>query len=358
LKDQLPIVCSLPTTFSDNHAYRYGDFAVHPIKKHLLASILEDHTIDTPQTVITTLCIINTQLKAVFPLVVGADFYAIPVFNSSGTKIAWQEWYHPDMPWEGSLLYVADILVQSDTLLVTNKLHVAGKKLDVSIGYPTWVDDSTLLYTSDVSEGFQNPFIYSTATGRATLAFDKPVHEDFSRPARSLGMYPHAILEGGNYAALIAFRHGRHVLYVVDLTKSSAAPVEVTDFPFALAMPLRAVGSRSFAFIGLRTDGPGGVMLCTLSGTSFAPGYQVLKLSPPPLENEDYISLPIPKTLTRDGEPLHVIYYAPKNPRYAGSSVADEKPPCLVTVHGGPTSLTAQNLSWAKMYFTSRGYAW
>ncbi|KAF8840457.1 alpha/beta-hydrolase [Paxillus ammoniavirescens] len=341
----------------DNQAYRYGDFAVHPIKKHLLVSILEDHTIDTPQTVITTLCIINTQLKAVFPLVVGADFYATPVFNPSGTKIAWQEWYHPDMPWEGSLLYVADILVQSDTLLVTNKLHVAGKKLDVSIGYPTWVDNSTLLYTSDASEGFQNPFIYSTATGQATLAFDKPVHEDFCRPAWSLGTYPHAILEGGNCAAFVAFRDGRHVLYVVDLTKSSAAPVEVTDFPFVLAAPLRAVGSRSFAFIGLKSDGPGGVILCTLSGTSFVPGYQVLKSSSSSLENEEYISPPVSKTLIRDGEPLHVVYYAPKNPRYAGSSVADEKPPCLVTVHGGPTSLMSQDLSWTRVYFTSRGYA-
>ncbi|KAF8840479.1 hypothetical protein BDN67DRAFT_968557 [Paxillus ammoniavirescens] len=70
--------------------------------------------------------------------------------------MAWQEWYHPDMPWEGSLLCVADILVQSDTFLVTNNVHVAGKKLDVSIGYPTCVDDFTLLYTSCAPEGFQN----------------------------------------------------------------------------------------------------------------------------------------------------------------------------------------------------------
>ncbi|KAF9221074.1 alpha/beta-hydrolase [Gyrodon lividus] len=341
----------------DNQAYRYANFAVHPINKHLLVSILEDHTVDTPQTVVTTLCVVNTQLKAVFPFVVGADFYSTPVLNSAGTKIAWQEWYHPDMPWEGSLLYVADVLVQSDTLIVINKTHVAGKKLDVSIGYPIWVDNSRLLYTSDASEGFQNPFIYSTITGKATLAFDKPVHEDFCRPAWSLGTYPYAILEGGNYAAFAAFRNGRHVLYIVDLTKSSAAPVEVTDFPFVVAVPLRAISSRTFTFVGLKSDGPGGVIRCTLSGASFAPGYVVLKSSPPSLGKEDYISPPLPKTLIRSGEPLHVVYYAPKNPNYAGSSILDEKPPCLVTVHGGPTSIMLQDISWTKMYFTSRGYA-
>ncbi|KAF9242812.1 Alpha/Beta hydrolase protein [Melanogaster broomeanus] len=332
----------------DNQAHRYANFAAHPVKKHLLVSILEDHTVDTPQTVVTTLCIVNTQLKAVFPLVVGADFYATPVFNPSGTKIAWQEWYHPDMPWEGSLLYVADVLVQSDTLLVTNKTHIAGQKLDVSIGYPTWVDNSTLLYTSDASEGFQNP---------SSILLSPPVSEDFCKPAWSLGTYPYAILEGGKCAAFVAFRHGRHVLYVVDLTKASA-PVEVRDFPFALAVPLRPVGSRSFTFVGLKSDGPGSVILCTLLGASFSPSYEVLQSSSASMENANFISPPIPKTLIRDGEPLHIVYYAPKNPNYAGSSVPDEKPPCIVGVHGGPTSFTSQGLSWTKVYFTSRGYAW
>ncbi|KIJ58052.1 hypothetical protein HYDPIDRAFT_120069 [Hydnomerulius pinastri MD-312] len=341
----------------DNSAYRYANFAVHPVKNNLLVSILEDHTIDTPQTVITTLCVINTELKAVFPLVVGADFYAAPVFNPSGTKIAWQEWYHPDMPWEGSLLYVADVLLQSDTLVVTNKNHVAGKRFDVSVAYPMWANDTTLLYTSDASEGFQNPFIYSTVTRQGALAFDRPIHEDFGLPAFSLGRDPYAILEGGKLAAFVAFRDGRTVLYVVDLTKTSA-PVEVAQFPYPVATPLRPVGSNSFAFIALKSDGPGGVVLCTLTGPSLSPSYQTLKPSSSSLENEEYISPPVPLTLYRDGEPLYVVYYAPKNPKYDGSSIPDEKPPCIVGVHGGPTGLERQILAWQKMYYTSRGYAW
>ncbi|KAH6892791.1 Alpha/Beta hydrolase protein [Coprinopsis sp. MPI-PUGE-AT-0042] len=42
----------------------------------------------------------------------------------------------------------------------------------------------------------------------------------------------------------------------------------------------------------------------------------------------------------------------------AGSSVKDEKPPCVVNVHGGPTSYVSQGLDWRKQYFTSRGWAW
>ena len=43
-------------------------------------------------------------------------------------------------------------------------------------------------------------------------------------------------------------------------------------------------------------------------------------------------------TPNEDG-PLHLIYYAPKNPKYSGSSIEGERPPCVLDVHGGPTSL-------------------
>jgi len=74
--------------------------------------------------------------------------------------------------------------------------------------------------------------------------------------------------------------------------------------------------------------------------------------------NEAYISAPRPITLYRDGKPLYVVYYAPKNPIYSGSSIAGEKPPCIVHAHGGPTSIETQVLDWIKLYYTSRGYAW
>ena len=74
----------------------------------------------------------------------------------------------------------------------------------------------------------------------------------------------------------------------------------------------------------------------------------------------DIISHPEPKTLKTfpDDSFLPVIYYPPFNPRYSGSSIEGEKPPCVVNIHGGPTGLTQQGLSWLTQYFTSRGWAW
>ncbi|KIJ66714.1 hypothetical protein HYDPIDRAFT_149611 [Hydnomerulius pinastri MD-312] len=358
-----PLAGTLPQPVTPENAnYRYANFSVHPVRNDLLVSILEDHTIDTPQTVITTLCVINTTHGAVFPLANGADFYAAPVFNPSGTKVAWQQWYHPDMPWEGSLLYVADVLLQADTFLVLNAKHIAGEQITTAVSYPLWSSDTTLVFTSDKS-GFQNPYIYSTDTREAVAALRSPVAEDFGSPAWTLGNYPYAILDDpnggrGRYAAFTAFRDGRNILYILNLSEPST-PVQIQDFPFSVAEHVRKTGENSIVFTGSKTDAPGGIFLCTFQA-SFAPTYRPLKssASESATGNEDYISPPQPITLLRAGKPLYVVYYAPKNPKYSGSSIPEEKPPCIVGVHGGPTSMEAQVLNWTKMYYTSRGYAW
>ncbi|KAG9315056.1 Alpha/Beta hydrolase protein [Chiua virens] len=320
----------------DNPKYRYANFAIHPFWKIT--------RIDTPQTVVTTLCVINTTRKAVFPLVAGADFYAAPVFNPSGTKVAWQEWYHPDMPWEGSVISVADVLVQADTILVLNKTRVAGELLTKSVSYPRWVSDTTLAFTSDELNGFQNPFTYSTVTASTELAIPESIKEDFGN---------------GKFGAFTAFRDGRNVLYIVSLSDKKGI-VQIKDFPFSVASRVVQRNGQSIVFGASKSDTPGGIFSCTFSGSSFVPSYQLLKSSSPQATtgNEAYISPPQPITLYRDNKPLYVVYYAPKNPNYTGSSIPGEKPPCIVSAHGGPTSMAAQVLSWGKLYYTSRGYAW
>ena len=348
----------------ENQKYRYANFIVHPDRDDLLVSVLEDHTVDTPQTVVTRLTVINTARKAVFPLVVGADFYAAPVFNPSGTKIAWQEWYHPDMPWEGSLIKIADVLVQEDMIVVLNTTRVAGEQLTKSVNYPSWTSDTTLVFTSDELNGFQNPFTYSTQTGFAQLAIPESIKEDFGAPLWQLGNFPYALLDdprGGNgkFAAFVAFRDGRNVLYIVSLSDDKHI-VEIQDFPFSLVTRVNQNGGTSIVFNASKSDAPGGIFLCNFSGTSFAPSYQILKSSAPQSVsgNEAYISPPRPITLYRDEKPLYVVYYAPKNPNYSGSSIPGEKPPSIVHAHGGPTGIAAQVLSWERLYYTSRGYAW
>jgi dipeptidyl aminopeptidase/acylaminoacyl peptidase len=54
-------------------------------------------------------------------------------------------------------------------------------------------------------------------------------------------------------------------------------------------------------------------------------------------------------------ETAHAFYYAPRNPEFR--ALADEKPPLLIFIHGGPTAAASASLSLTVQYFTSRGFA-
>ena len=347
-----------------NPLWRYANFAIHPQQNNLLVTLREDHTNDKdnkqPENVVNTICVVDITKTTVNIVIEGAGFYATPVLNPSGNKIGWQQWDLPDMPWEGGLIYVADVSVESGCLRVeSDPVLVAGEAGKKSATFPRWITDTTLAYTTDGYNQFQNPYIFHTDTKESTAVLKTPLTQDFAEPAWWLGFYPYAILDGGKYGVFTAFKDGGNILYIVDLTAPSD-PVSIIPFDFTVAQHVRAASENTFVFTGSKTTAPGGIILGTVSGSSgsYTVEFNVLKPSAEPSPLEKYISKPTPITLTASGgHNIYVVYYAPYNPDYSGSSI-DEKPPCIVGVHGGPTGLESQALNWIKQFYTSRGFAW
>ena len=331
---------------SESTVHRYANFAVHTKRPELLVSVLEDHTDDTPQSVKNSLCVINTVDKKVYPIdgLPPADFYASPLVSPDGHKLVWQQWYHPDMPWEGAELFIADVVDGNKSISLTNVKRFAGKKGYISAAYPSWINDTTILFTSDET-GYQNPWVYSTTTNKAHCVLSTPVPEDFSGPAWRLGGSPYAIIDASGYKAFFsAFRDGRQILYIVDLT-TGAPPNEVSPYAFVAIDSLRQIhpGKPELVFSGMKSDGPGGVIQCTLSASASPASavYTVLKSTQSSDSATEFppgiISAPKPLTFTvpPDDDLLHVVFYEPTNPAYDGSSIPGEKPPCIVNIHGG-----------------------
>ncbi|KAH8105304.1 alpha/beta-hydrolase [Cristinia sonorae] len=345
----------------ESEVHRFADFAVHPVHTHLVATILEDHTNPVPEHVKTTLALINTKTKTVHPLLSGADFYAAPAFSPDGTRLAWQQWQHPDMPWEGGEVYVGEAKYDSDKDIVTvgGATLVAGKRGQASANYPFWVTNDAFIFTVDLS-GFQNPWIYTVSTGKASPILSKPLDQEFSLPAwilgGSYGVVAHASEDPTKITVLFtAFHYGRSRLYL--LTLHSGA-IEELDCPYVTVASIRRVADGNVVFLGSKVDESPSIVHCTLKDYATPHFTSLTKGDSAAGVGSDFISKPLPITLTvpPNDEPLYVVYYPPTNPGYKASE--GELPPGIVHVHGGPTSHGTQGLAMTQQYFTSRGWAW
>ena len=121
-------------------------------------------------------------------LVGGNDFYSNPRLTGDGSRLAWLAWNHPNMPWDGTELWVAD--VNDDGSLRNPKLVAGGP--NESIFQPEWSPDGSLYFVSDRS-GWWNLYRWN---GEEV----QPVWEtslEFGLPQWVFGMRTYAVMANG-----------------------------------------------------------------------------------------------------------------------------------------------------------------
>ena len=55
----------------------------------------------------------------------GHDFFSSPRLSPDGRRLAWLAWDHPNMPWNGTSLYLAELA--DDGAIVGTPLVIAGR---------------------------------------------------------------------------------------------------------------------------------------------------------------------------------------------------------------------------------------
>lgn len=348
----------------ENKPYRYSAFAVHPTQRNLIVAVMEDHTFEKPADVVNTLVVIDTDAKddesRLTTLLKGADFYMNPSFSPDGQYLAWHQWDHPDMPWEGGQFYIQEIKIDTEgNIFLGSKRSSVGYSNKISALSGGWVDAETASFNNDES-GFWNPWVWHAKTDVFLPVLDKPIDQDFDKPAWFADNATWCLMSAKEHTRLsYAYRDGRTVLYVVNL--KSGELTEVTS-PYVDIDHLRRVDDNHFVFLGSLSDAPSHIALgkmLSLSTGGYSVTFEVLKST---MDDTRYpkaiISTADPRALIVNNEPLYVVLYHPKNPEYKGSSIDGELPPCVLSVHGGPTWMTSQGLSWERQYYTSRGFAW
>jgi dipeptidyl aminopeptidase/acylaminoacyl peptidase len=322
--------------------YRYADFEFDTSGRRLFC-VREDHTGGgEPKNAIVVLDIAvagGGSGESENVLFDGSDFVAYPRVSPDGRRIAWIAWNHPNMPWDTTTLYVANLTPGSGLSDIT---AVAGGT-EESVVEPRWDLDGTLYFLSDRSNWWN---LYRYKDGRVSPVFS--FEAEIASPLWTLGQSNYA-LTGDGRAVVRYTIAARDRLGVVSL---SSGKLTTLDLPFVGLSNIQLVSPNTAVAIAASPTEEAAVVTIDL-GTG---GYQVLRV-PGSLKLETaFISVAESiKFPTAGGLTAHAFYYPPTNANFAGP--AGEKPPLVVKVHGGPTSHSKADLAMAIQYWTSRGFA-
>lgn len=328
-----------PLPITPAGSMRYAD-AVSDQWRNGLICVREDHGTNSREAASTLVRIRLDQADSCGEVIVsGNDFYASPRVSPDGRHLAWLTWNHPNMPWDGNELWVAEFGPDGS---LRRPEFVAGG-VQESIFQPEWSPDGQLYFVSDRS-GWWN--LYRRDLEGKSEAVSE-IESELGVPQWIFGLSSYAFVSSDRIVCSYIERGISH-LALIDTRERVLEPLEspYTDLTF-----LRA-SSGSVVFRAGSPSEPASIVRFDLSTRSFA----VLRHSTKLLIDPGYISAPRAIEFpTEDGLTAHGFFYPPKNRDY--EALSDERPPLLVKSHGGPTSAAATAMSLGVQYWTSRGIA-
>ncbi len=281
-------------------------------------------------------------------LVAGPDFVSNPRFSPDGRRLCWLQWSHPDMPWDGTELCVADVRdtpvgpALSHLAVVAGRPHhgPGGSGDGESVCQPRWAPDGSLWFVADRT-GWWN--LYRLTPGGEVVPM-VGTEAEIGLPQWVFGQSQYAFLDDGR------------VVYAYRATGSTTwrscrptAPRPTSTCPTPRCRPCRPPGDR-VVFIGASATAEPAVV-------SLRPGEEPEVLRPPRDLGVDpaWFSQPEPVDFpTSGGRTAHALYYPPANPE--ATPPPGEAPPLLVVIHGGPTAAARPMLQLGIQYWTSRGF--
>lgn len=326
--------------------YRYADCVLHPAGDRLVC-VREDHTEAArrdngeERNEIVWLSVAGGGAGEV--LVTGSDFVAYPRPSPDGRWLAWLQWNHPDMPWDSTTLHVARFGPDG----LAGATRIAGGP-DESVTEPAWDADGTLYFVSDRS-GWWNLYRWRGGEVRPV----SPMPREFGGPLWTHGASSYA-LTGDGRAVVRTSRDAVDRLGVLDLASGRLRDLAL---PFTSLTDVRLLDRDTAVLLAGSALAPP-----VLASVDLASGDHRVLHQPATTElGPEWISVPeaieFPTAPGPGGEPrtAHAWFYPPRNPTARGPD--GERPPLLVFVHGGPTSVARATFSLQRQYWTSRSFA-
>jgi dipeptidyl aminopeptidase/acylaminoacyl peptidase len=275
----------------------------------------------------------------------GRDFYSSPRISPDGEWLAWTCWDHPNMPWDGTELWMAPLADSGEERLIAGGV-------EESVFQPEWGPDGRLHFASD-RDGWWN--LYRAREPGTELSGEEGAlvqltedEADYAHPQWLFGGATFAFLESGAIAC-VRCKGGEERLFLLE-----PEGWEATDLglPFtSFGYPVLAARGGRVAFAAASPESETAVVVYDAESG----GTEVVRTSSDDPVDPAYVSRPQAVEFpTGDGEVAYGFYYPPANPGFEAPE--GELPPLIVESHGGPTSHATPALDSEFLYWTSRGF--
>ena len=320
--------------------YFYADAGLDRTRNRLICA-REDHSQPgEPANTIVAIDVTGGGNPSGLPGIVlasGADFYSDPRVSRDGSSLAWLQWHHPNMPWDGTELCLAEF--NADGSLGPARVIAGG--VTTSIFQPSWSPDGTLYFVSDQS-GWWNLY----CLGPYGVEVVHAMSAEFGKPKWTFSMVTYAFVSAERIAVTYT-QEGRWKLALIDVATRDFTPIDLK------VEPLESIQSSEGAlyFITGSPTEANAITRLDLAKRSTS----ILRTASAERIDPVWISRAAAVTFRAAGRDVHAFYYAPTNPNVVAP--AGERPPLLVLTHGGPTGATSDVLDAKIQFWTSRGFA-
>jgi len=317
---------------------RYADFCLDT-KRNRLIVIREDHS-EPGMEPLNSLDVLSLNGESEPEmLLAGSDFFSSPRISPDGRFLAWITWSHPNMPWDQSKLWMANL---GNDGSLSNILLIAGAKGE-SVAQPEWGPDGTLYFVSDQT-GYWN--LHASYSGLVEPLLE--MEAEFT--------YPHWVFGLSNYAVLSATKlicsFNRAGIWSLAEFDTETRVLKEIETPYSDISYVHCHGDRVILHGGAADRFDEIAVLDLASGER-----EVLQrsnncdISSSYFSHAETIQFP-----TLDGKgTAHAFFYPAKNPDYQGAAAT--LPPLIVKSHGGPTSACSNSLDLKIQFWTSRGFS-
>jgi dienelactone hydrolase len=349
-----------PQPITPEAQWRYAD-AVVDRQRNRIICVREDHT-ESAQEAVNTIVSINLEDGTDQQILAsGQDFYASPRLSPDGSQLVWISWSHPNMPWDGTELWLAKL---SENGSIDNVQKIAGG-VEESIFQPEWSPGGVLHFVSDRS-GWWNlyrwyppqPVLVQARQGRDDIDEPEiesvgsieplcPMEAEFGLPQWVFGMATYAF-ESAERIICTYSEAGEDRIATLDLASGKLEPIEL---PYFRNGSIQAAPGQLVFGAGSPTE-PSAIVRYDLTTKQL----DILRKSSTLEIDNGYLS--VPETIafpTENGLIAYGIFYPPKNQNFVASE--GDRPPLLVKSHGGPTAAASASFNLGIQYWTSRGVA-